>query len=205
MKKLLFFLLCSIVMLHGAGASADGMPDLSRFRDLFGDSGLLSLRPEDFSFDSIDFDLLLRFAARNTAINYSELNYDALLEVLTDPANPAGLGIEAIDEDALLDWLKDPATEKRLDEMMLTVRDGGSFTESVRALREDPDFSDAFSKITRGQDIQTVAGALSSGNAPGLFGRMAAALLSPRSGPPSETARAISALVQSASDTLGWK
>lgn len=203
-KALIFIFVCGFLFIHGMAVLADGFPDLSSLLALIGETGISSFHLEDFSPDHIDFDMLLRIGG-NSRINFSELNYDALLELLADPEVTAEVGVESVDMDELLVCLKDPATGIALNDMMLTARDGGSVTAAIRALAEDPVFLESFSKVTNGEDFQTVMENLSSGNASDFLEKAASALLSPKSGPASETARTLSMLVQGASDTLGWK
>ena len=186
-------------------SSADGLQDLTQLLTLFGETGVSSFHLDNFSFSDIDFDTLIRTIGENRKIDYSRLNYDAFLDLLQDPEFLAEAGIEKIDEDALLIWLKEPETGKKINEMMLVVRDGGSFTACMQSLSEDPVFRESFSSITCGKDLFTVAENLTSEKATHLLGKAAAALLTPKSGYPSEAAIILSSLAQNASDTLGWK
>lgn len=204
-KKVLYIILiCAVVLFTGLSASADGTQETSQLLKLFGESGVLSFHLEKFSFDNIDFDMLIRTIG-NSRINFSKLNYDAFIELFKDPEILGELDIESIDEEALRTWLKDPATGDKLNGMMLAVRNGGSLSENVQALYDDPAFMESFSAITGGKEFRVVIENLASGDTSQILNKAAAALLSPRSRQPSETAVLLSTLVQNASDTLGWK
>ena len=199
----MLIIICSILLFNGM-VYAEGVQDLTKLLQLFGESGVTSLHLDQFSFTNIDFDQLLNVIG-HSRIDFSRLNYDAFLEFITTPEILIELGIDSIDQEALLVWLKDPSTEKSLNKMMLTVKNGGSFSECVQGLYDDTAFLESFSSITNGKEFHTVLDRLSTENVSGILNKAAAALLTPRSGQPSETAMALSKLVQSASDTLGWK
>ena len=203
-KFFIIILICTILLIPQTASFADGLQDLSQLLKLFGETGVSSFHLDSFSFGGVDYDMLIRTIG-NSSINYSELNYDAFLELFKDPEFSAALGVETVDEEALLTWLKNPATGEKINGMMYEVRDGGSFSVCVQTLYADPEFQDSFSLITNGKEFSSVMENLNSANASFLLNETAAALLSPRSGQPSETALFLSALVQHASDTLGWK
>lgn len=203
-KKVLLLFAAVILFVSGIPASADGLQDLTQLVKLFGEAGVTTFHLDDFNFSGIDFDMLIRIIG-NSKIDFSKLNYDAFLDLCKSQEFLADLGIESVDEEALLVWLKDPATGDKINEMMLNVRNGSSFSACMDSLIEDPQFHASFSVITNGEDFLSVMNSLTSEKASRILNEMAAALLSPRNGPRSEAAIILSIIVQNASDTLGWK
>ncbi len=197
-------MILGILLSYGMTAFADGLPDMTPLRRLFGESGVNSFHLENFGLESIDFDTLLRIVG-SSSIDYSNLNYDAFLALLDDPEMLSGLGVESVDHAALNSWLRDPETGKKLNGLMLTARQGGSFSAAVQSLSGDSDFLACFSAITNGRDFSSVMDHLASGNAPDFLNKAASALLSAQTGTRSENARIISNMVQEASAVLGWK
>ena len=154
-KIFIIILICTILLIPHTASFADGLQDFSQLLKLFGETGVSSFHLDSFSFGGVDYDMLIRTIG-NSSINYSELNYDAFLELFKDPEFSAALGVETVDEEALLTWLKNPATGEKINEMMREVRDGRSFSACVQSLYDDPAFLESFSKITNGNDFYTV-------------------------------------------------
>ena len=203
-KDVIILCIAVILLVSGITAFADGLQDLTQLVKLFGEAGVTTFHLDDFNFSGIDFDMLIRIIG-NSKINFSMLDYDAFLDLFKSPEFLAELGIEGVDEDALLVWLKDPATGDKINEMMLNVRNGGSFSACMDSFVEDSLFQESFSVITNGEDFLNVMNSLTSEKASRILNEMAAALLSPQNGPRSEAAIILSIIVQNASDTLGWK
>lgn len=203
-KLFLFLLISSILIVCEIPIFADGLDDLTQLRQLIGEYGISSFHLDDFSYTTIDFDILLR-AIAYSRIDFSKLNYDAFLEVITTPETLSEMDIENIDEGALLNWLKDPATRETVNEMILTAKMGGSVSEWIRALYDDPEFLESFSLITRGKNFTNIAENLTSDIFSDILIKTSSALMTPKKGPSSETAEALSVLVQYASDILGRK
>ena len=193
-----------IFLLFFSGVRAEDpvtLPDLSSFLSLFGEEGLKSIHLEDFSFFGIDYDTILRIMSGELN-DYSKLNYDALLELLKNPETQSQLGIRGFDQAALKTWLKDKTVKETVCSWMTDVRNGGSLSEKIHELSEDMDFLESFSAITGGSDFAAVIDKMDSAKAADIMNKASGALLSPKTGPASETAILLSQLVQAASDTL---